>query len=177
MDEAKDATGKSANQGDKTSASTRSAGGTREDRNAGDATGARDTQKAAGEKTATDSAKRVDLTGDKRTRVQAALRSKGDNKAPHWRHRSSRVGGYPYPSRSAKTSCTAFATHLPAPMLLRSRQEERMDKNRRDTIFIAAYLAVTVAVGTIVWALSDYAPHPRTAQSEENVQTNITPAP
>ncbi len=52
-----------------------------------------------------------------------------------------------------------------------------MDKNRRDTIFIAAYLAVTVAVGAIVWALSDYAPHPRTAQSEENVQTNITPAP
>ena len=41
---------------------------------------AKDTQKTAGEKTATDSAKRVDLTGDKRTRVQAALRSKGDIK-------------------------------------------------------------------------------------------------
>ena len=53
-----------------------------------------------------------------------------------------------------------------------------MDKNRRDTIFIAAYLAVTVAVGAIVWALSDYAPDPRTrAHTEENVQTqDITPA-
>lgn len=51
-----------------------------------------------------------------------------------------------------------------------------MANNRRDTIFIAAYLAVTVAVGAIVWALSDYTPHPRTAHTEENVQPKNKPA-
>ncbi|MEP7248061.1 MAG: DUF1236 domain-containing protein [Gammaproteobacteria bacterium] len=81
-DDAKGATEKSANQGDKTDASKKSAADTGEqtDRKAGDATGAGEAQKAAGDKTSTDSAKRVDLTGDKRTRVQTALRSKGDIK-------------------------------------------------------------------------------------------------
>ena len=54
-EETKDATDKSANQGDKTDASKKSAGDTREqmDRKAGDAAG-KDTQKASGDKTATD---------------------------------------------------------------------------------------------------------------------------
>jgi hypothetical protein len=62
-------------------------------------------------------------------------------------------------------------------MLSRSGQEEHLDKNRRDTIFIAAYLGVTVLVGAIVWALSDYTPGTGAAHTEENVQTKITPAP
>jgi uncharacterized protein DUF1236 len=80
-DDTKDATDKSANQGDRTDASKKSAGENREqtDRKTGDTEG-KDAQKTAGDKTATDNAKRVDLTGDKRTRVQAALRSKGDIK-------------------------------------------------------------------------------------------------
>ena len=52
-----------------------------------------------------------------------------------------------------------------------------MDKNRRDTIFIAAYLAVTVLVGALVWALSDYTSDPGASHTEDNAQTkDITPA-
>jgi hypothetical protein len=62
-------------------------------------------------------------------------------------------------------------------MLLPSGQEEHMDKNRRDTIFIAAYLAITVLVGAIVWALSDYTSDPGASHTDENAQRkDITPA-
>ncbi len=44
-----------------------------------------------------------------------------------------------------------------------------MANKRRDAIFIAAYLAATIAVGAIVWALSDYTPNPPAAHTEESV--------
>jgi len=86
-DDAKNATDKSAKQNDESDTSNKSAGDTREqpDGKTGDA-GTNDAQKksaaqkTAGDKASPDSAKRVDLTGDKRTRVQTAFKSVGDVK-------------------------------------------------------------------------------------------------
>jgi hypothetical protein len=63
-------------------------------------------------------------------------------------------------------------------MLLGSEQEECMANKSRDAIFIAAYLAATIAVGAIVWALSDYTPVNPPAVQTESVQPKAsTPAP
>jgi hypothetical protein len=58
-----------------------------------------------------------------------------------------------------------------------SEQEECVANKSRDAIFIAAYLAALVAVGVIVWALSDYTPvNPPAVQTESIHPKQSTPA-
>jgi hypothetical protein len=52
-----------------------------------------------------------------------------------------------------------------------------MANKSRDAIFIAAYLAATIAVGVIVWAMSDYTPvNPPAVQTESVQPKDRTPA-
>lgn len=79
-DDTKNATDKPDNPTDKADTSKKSVGDTRADRKAADTAVTKETQKTAGDKASPDNAKRVDLSGDKRTRVQTAFKGAGDVK-------------------------------------------------------------------------------------------------